>query len=166
MKITEEHAVSITSAWTTKSLKTEATSPFEVASYSKRLQCAIITGLIQIPSVMRVLFGISLSWWWWWWWGGGGPIGDWYITVCTELVGQICELWNWEIDLGGFEPVSRPVLHTLQSVLCLLRLYICQQSTPTCPALRQSLYSLSYLGLRSDVAQLRETTEGIPGCDL
>jgi len=61
MNVSEDHPASMTSVWTTKSLKIEATSPLEVASYSKRLQCAIITDLIHIPSDMRVLFGVSLS---------------------------------------------------------------------------------------------------------
>jgi hypothetical protein len=61
MYVSEEHAASITGVWITQTLETEATSPFEVASYSKRLQCAIITDLIQVPSDMIVLFGVSLS---------------------------------------------------------------------------------------------------------
>ena len=61
MYISEEHAASITGVWTTQTLNIEATSPFEMASYSKRLQCAIVTDLIQIPSDMIVLFGVSLS---------------------------------------------------------------------------------------------------------
>jgi len=61
MNVSENHLAFITSVWTTKSLKIEAKSLFEVASYSKRLQCAIITDLIHIPSDVRVLFGVSLS---------------------------------------------------------------------------------------------------------
>jgi len=61
MNVSEEHAASITSVWIAKSLKIEATSSLKVALYSKRLQCAIITDLIQISSDMLVLFGVSFS---------------------------------------------------------------------------------------------------------
>jgi hypothetical protein len=57
MNVSEEHAVSITTVWTSKSQKIGATSPFEVAAYSERLQSAIITQLIQIPSDMLVCLG-------------------------------------------------------------------------------------------------------------
>jgi hypothetical protein len=83
--VSENHAAFITRVWTTKTKKFETRSRFEVASYSKTLHCVILTGFIQIPTVICVLFGVSLSWW-------RRPVCDWYITACNGA-----DLWTLKL---------------------------------------------------------------------